>query len=150
MLDINLLRRDLDGVVAQLQRRKNPQPFLDVARFVALEAERKQIQTATEQLQARRNALSKQIGALKGKGGDASAPMAEVNGIAAELKAGSERLELIQAELQGLLMSLPNLPQAGVPCSSIRLPRWTAARTSVGIDRLSPIKRPTTSCSTSA
>ena len=62
MLDITLLRRDLDGVVAQLQRRKEPQPFLDVPRFQALEAERKQIQIATEQLQARRNALSKQIG----------------------------------------------------------------------------------------
>ncbi|MDH5338324.1 MAG: serine--tRNA ligase, partial [Rubrivivax sp.] len=62
MIDINLLRRDLDGVVAQLQRRKNPQPFLDVPRYQALESERKQIQTATEQAQASRNALSKQIG----------------------------------------------------------------------------------------
>ena len=73
MLDINLLRRDLDGVVAQLQRRKSPQPFLDVARYGALEAERKAIQTQTEQLQARRNALSREIGKLKGQGGDASA-----------------------------------------------------------------------------
>ena len=67
MLDINLLRRDLDAVVAQLARRKNPQPFLDVDRFRALEAERKQIQTATEQQQARRNALSRQIGQMKAK-----------------------------------------------------------------------------------
>jgi seryl-tRNA synthetase len=115
MLDINLLRRDLEGVIAQLQRRKNPQPFLDVPLYTALEAERKQIQTATEQLQARRNAASKQIGQLKGKGLDTGAAMAEVNGIADELKAGAARLEALQAELQGLLMAVPNLPQAGVP-----------------------------------
>ena len=115
MLDINLMRRDLDGVVAQLQRRKNPQPYLDVDRYSALEAERKQIQTATEQLQAQRNAHSKQIGQLKGKGGDTSALMAEVAGIADQLKAGAERLEALQAELQVLLMSLPTLPQADVP-----------------------------------
>ena len=89
MLDINLLRRDLAGVLAQLQRRKDPQPFLDVPRYSALEAERKQIQTATEQLQARRNATSKQIGQRKGKGEDTSALMSEVNGIADELKAGA-------------------------------------------------------------
>lgn len=115
MLDISLLRRDLPAVVAQLQRRKNPQPYLDVPRYSALEAERKAIQTETEQLQARRNAASKQIGMLKGKGEDTSALMAEVNGIADGLKAGAERLEQVQTELQGLLMSLPNLPQAGVP-----------------------------------
>ncbi len=115
MLDINLLRRDLDGVVAQLQRRKNPQPFLDVPRFQALEAERKQIQTATEQLQARRNSLSKQIGIAKGKGEDASALMAEVGGIADGMKAGADRLAQIQDELQHMLMQLPNLPQADVP-----------------------------------
>ena len=68
MIDINLLRRDLDGVVAQLQRRKNPQTFLDVALYSQLEGERKQIQSATEQLQARRNAASKQIGQRKARG----------------------------------------------------------------------------------
>jgi seryl-tRNA synthetase len=115
MLDISLLRRDLPAVVAQLQRRKNPQPYLDVPRYSALEAERKAIQTETEQLQARRNAASKQIGMLKGKGEDTSALMAEVNGIADGLKAGAERLDQLQTELHGLLMSLPNLPQADVP-----------------------------------
>ena len=115
MLDINLLRRDLDAVVAQLQRRKNPQPFLDVARFTALEAERKTIQTATEQLQAQRNAASKQIGQMKARGEDTTALMAEVNRIPEKLAAGAARLEAIQAELQGLLMSLPNLPLADVP-----------------------------------
>jgi seryl-tRNA synthetase len=115
MIDNNLIRRDLAGVIAQLQRRKNPQPFLDVPHYTALEAERKQIQTATEQLQARRNAASKQIGQLKAKGGDTAALMAEVSGIADEMKAGAERLEVVQAELHLMLMSLPNLPQPGVP-----------------------------------
>ena len=133
MLDINLLRRDLAGVLAQLQRRKNPQPFLDVPRYSALEAERKQIQTATEQLQARRNATSKQIGQRKGKGEDTSALMSEVNGIADELKAGAERLECIQAELQLMLMNLPNLPQATVPdgadeTANVEARRWGTPR----------------------
>jgi len=118
MLDPNLLRRDLDGVVAQLQRRKDPQPYLDVVRYSALEAERKAIQTETEQLQARRNAASKQIGMHKGKGEDTSGLMAEVNGIADRQKAGAERLEVVLAELQNLLMSLPNLPQPGVPAGA--------------------------------
>ena len=135
MLDISLLRRDLPAVVAQLQRRKNPQPFLDVARYTALEAERKAIQTETEQLQAQRNAASKQIGMLKGKGLGAedrtSALMAEVNGIADGLKAGAERLEQLQTELQVLLMSLPNLPQADVPegsdeAGNVEQRRWGA------------------------
>ncbi|MDP1901767.1 MAG: serine--tRNA ligase [Rubrivivax sp.] len=133
MLDINLLRRELDGVVAQLQRRKNPQPFLDVPRFDALEAERKQIQTATEQLQAQRNAASKQIGQMKAKGEDTTALMAEVSRIPGQLKTGAERLEALQAELQGMLMSLPNLPQADVPdgadeTANAELRRWGTPR----------------------
>ena len=133
MLDINLLRRDLPGVIAQLERRKNPQPYLDLARFTALEAERKQIQVATEQLQARRNALSRQIGQLKAQGGDTAAAMAEVGGIGVELDTGARRLELIQAELQQMLMSLPNLPQASVPqgadeTGNVEVRRWGAPR----------------------
>ena len=133
MLDITQLRRDLDGVVAQLQRRKNPQPFLDVPRYTALEAERKQIQTATEQAQARRNALSKQIGQMKGKGEDTTALMAEVSGIADQMKTGAERLEQIQTDLQGILMSLPNLPQAVVPdgadeTANVEERRWGTPR----------------------
>ncbi len=133
MLDINLLRRDLAGVIARLERRKNPQPFLDVERFAALEAERKRIQTRTEELQARRNSLSKQIGQAKGKGEDASALMAEVNGIADELKAGAERLDVLQADLQALLMALPNLPQDSVPvgadeAGNVEVRRWGTPR----------------------
>ena len=133
MLDINQLRRDLDGVVAQLERRRSPQPFLDVARFRALEAERKQIQTATEQQQARRNALSRQIGQAKGRGEDAGALLAEANAVGEAQKAGAARLELIQAELQAMLMALPNLPQPGVPDgaderANVELRRWGSPR----------------------
>jgi seryl-tRNA synthetase len=136
MIDINLIRRDLDGVIAQLQRRKNPQPYLDVPLYTALEAERKQIQTTTEQLQARRNGLSKQIGQLKGPGGDPAqvgALMAEVNGIADDLKAGAERLQVVQAQLQGLLMALPNLPHESVPAgnddtANVEVRRWGTPR----------------------
>ncbi|MDO9286247.1 MAG: serine--tRNA ligase [Aquabacterium sp.] len=115
MLDINQLRRDLPSVLARLEARKSPQPFLDVPRFTALEAERKTLQTRTEELQARRNSLSKQIGQAKGRGEDTSATMAEVAGIADAMKAGAERLDALQAELATMLMSVPNLPDAGVP-----------------------------------
>jgi seryl-tRNA synthetase len=129
MLDINQLRRDLDGTVARLQRRKNPQPFLDVDRFSALEAERKRIQTRTEELQARRNAISKQVGQAKAKGEDASLLMAEVGGIADELKTGAERLEQVQTELQDLLLAVPNLPDDSVPegadeTGNVEVRRW--------------------------
>jgi seryl-tRNA synthetase len=115
MLDINLLRKDLPGVIARLERRKSPQPFLDVERFQSLESERKTIQTRTEELQARRNSLSKQIGQLKSKGEDSSAAMAEVGGIADELKASADRLEVIQTDLSAMLMAVPNLPHDSVP-----------------------------------
>ncbi len=129
MIDIQLLRRDLAAVLTQLQRRKNPQPFLDVVRYEMLEAERKTIQISTEQLQARRNAASKQIGQLKGKGEDTGSLMLEVNGIADALKAGADRLDTLQHELQTLLMGLPNLPQADVPVGSdetgnVEVRRW--------------------------
>ena len=133
MLDITLLRKDLDGVVARLNLRKNRQPFLDVERFTALESERKRIQTRTEELQSQRNSLSKQIGMLKGKGEDTAALMAQVGGIADELKAGAERLEQVQAELQLMLMSVPNLPHDSVPAGSdetgnVEVRRWGTPR----------------------
>ena len=133
MLDISHLRRDLPAVVARLETRKSPQPFLDVARFSALEAERKTLQTRTEALQAQRNSLSRQIGQHKAKGGGGAVPvaelMAEVAGIADEMKSGAERLEAIQAELHGLLMALPNLPEASVPVgadesANVEVRRW--------------------------
>jgi len=133
MLDITQLRKELDTVIERLNARKNPQPFLDVERFKALEAERKAVQTRTEELQARRNALSKQIGMAKGKGEDATAQMAEVGSIADELKAGAERLDSIQHELNHLLMGVPNLPDESVPLGTdetgnIEVRRWGTPR----------------------
>ena len=117
MLDILLLRKDLDAVIARLQTRKNPQAFLDVDAFRALESERKTLQTRTEELQAQRNSLSKQIGMLKGKGqhAEADAVMAQVGAIKTELDNSAARLEVIQTELQGLLLAVPNLPHESVP-----------------------------------
>jgi len=115
MLDISLLRKDLDAVVARLEARKTPQPYLDVDAFKSLEAERKTIQSRTEELQARRNQLSKQIGQLKAKGESADAVMAEVAGLKTELDSSAQRLEQIQPELQALLLALPNLPHESVP-----------------------------------
>ncbi len=134
MLDINLLRRDLDGVIARLETRKSPQPYLDAARYRALEAERKRLQTGVEELQARRNALSKQIGQLKAKGADCAPPMAEVGRIGEQLGANAARLEQLQAELNELLMGLPNLPQPGVPVgaderANVEVRRWGTPRT---------------------
>jgi len=112
MLDIQLLRRDLDQVATRLASRG---VTLDTARITALESERKDIQTRTQDLQARRNSLSKQIGMLKGKGEDTTQVMAEVAGLGDELKAMEDRLQVIQTELQGMLMTIPNLPHESVP-----------------------------------
>lgn len=136
MLDIVQLRKDLDGVVARLQTRKQPQPYLDVPAYQALESERKALQTRTEDLQSQRNTLSKQIGMLKGKGqhAEADAAMAQVAAFKAELEASAARLEVIQAELQDLLLAVPNLPHESVPVGSdesgnVELRRWGTPRT---------------------
>ncbi|WP_092136713.1 serine--tRNA ligase [Cupriavidus sp. YR651] len=112
MLDIQLLRKDIDAVAQRLATRGFQ---LDVAAFKAIEAERKQLQTQTEELQARRNSLSKQIGMLKGKGEDASGPMAEVAGIGDTLKASAQRLAEIQEQISDAVLSIPNLPDESVP-----------------------------------
>ena len=132
MLDLNLLRKDLPSVLARLATRKSPQPFLDEAAFNALETERKTLQVRTEELQAQRNSLSKQIGGLKAKGqhAEAEAVMAQVTQAKAELDASAARLEVIQAELQTLLLAVPNLPQPSVPVgadetANVELRRWS-------------------------
>lgn len=133
MLDINLLRKDLPSVIARLQARKSPQEFLDVDAFGRLEAERKTIQTRTEELQARRNALSKQIGQLKAKGESAEAVMAEVAQAKVELEQSAARLEQIQPEMQALLLAVPNLPHETVPVGAdehgnVELRKWGTPR----------------------
>lgn len=112
MLDIQALRNDLDGVVAQLKKRGFD---FDAAKFAALEQERKTVQTRTQDLQAKRNNTSKQIGMAKAKGEDVSAIMAEVAGLGEQLKADETRLNELQSELQSLLLNVPNLPHASVP-----------------------------------
>ncbi len=136
MLDILLLRKDLDSVVARLQTRKNPQQFLNVEAFKALEAERKTIQTRTEDLQAKRNQLSKQIGMLMGKGEKdaAEAAKVEVGQAKVELDAAATRLEQIQGELQTMLAALPNLPHESVPVGedeqgNVEVRRWGTPKT---------------------
>ncbi len=112
MLDIQLLRNDLEGVVSRLQKRGFT---LDSAKFTALELERKTVQTRTQDLQAKRNNTSKQIGIAKSKGEDVSAIMAEVAGLGDQLKADEARLSELQTELQNLLLNVPNLPHESVP-----------------------------------
>ncbi len=133
MLDITLLRHDLARVVARLETRKSPQPFLDVERFTALESERKLLQTRTEERQAQRNAMSRQIGQRKGRGEDAAELLAEVGSLGQALKTDAERLEAIQSELQALLMGVPNLPDDSVPVgadehANVEVRRWGAPR----------------------
>ncbi len=134
MLDITLLRKDLDGVVARLLTRKNPQPYLDVPAYQALEGERKTLQTRTEELQAQRNSLSKQIGAAKSKGESVDGILAQVASIKDELERSAQRLEVIQTELQTLLLAVPNLPHESVPVgadehANVELRRWGTPRT---------------------
>jgi len=115
MIDIQLLRKDIDNVAVRLATRKFQ---LDVAGFNALEAERKAIQMRTEELQSKRNSLSKQIGMLKGKGEDTSAVMAEVAGLGDELKANEAGLTDVQAKLAAFMEAVPNLPHASVPAGT--------------------------------
>ncbi|PKO26410.1 MAG: serine--tRNA ligase [Betaproteobacteria bacterium HGW-Betaproteobacteria-9] len=135
MLDILLLRKDLAAVVARLETRKQPQAFLDVPAYQALESERKTLQTRTEELQSQRNSLSKQIGMLKGKGqhAEADAVMAQVGAMKAELESSAARLDVIQGELQNLLLAVPNLPHESVPVGggeegNVEVRRWGTPR----------------------
>ncbi|TXI44787.1 serine--tRNA ligase [Methylophilus sp.] len=130
MLDIQQLRNDLDNVVARLAARKFVFPAEE---FKALEAQRKTIQTNTENLQAKRNTASKQIGIAKSKGEDASAILAEVAGLGDELKAAEAQLAEIQASMQTLMLNVPNLPHESVPVGqdetqNVEARRWGTPR----------------------
>jgi len=126
MLDVQLLRTRLDFVAERLATRGMS---LDVAAFQALEDERKTRQTRTQELQARRNALSKQVGQLKGKGEDASAVLAEVAGIGDELKANELALAELLERFNAFVAGLPNLPHDSVPAGrseedNVEVSRW--------------------------
>ncbi|HET7549239.1 MAG TPA: serine--tRNA ligase, partial [Usitatibacter sp.] len=130
MLDIQLLRKDLPAVVAGLKRRGFD---LDVAAFQKLEDERKKLQLRTEELQAKRNALNKQVGMLKGKGEDASGPMKEAAGIGDELKANEAALAGLQQRASDFLRVIPNIPRPEVPDGrssddNVEVRRWGEPR----------------------
>ena len=112
MLDIQLLRTNLDAVAERLSARGYT---LDAAAFQVLENERKTLQTRTQELQAARNSLSKQIGMLKGKGEDASAVMAQVAAHKDELDANEIRLGELLKEFDAFLALIPNVPHESVP-----------------------------------
>jgi len=126
MLDIQLLRSQPDDVARRLATRGDA---IDFAPFNALEAERKTLQQRTQDLQAQRNTLSKQIGMLKGKGEDASGVMAEVGQLGDELKASEARLAVLLEEMSAFTSALPNLPGADVPVGAdengnVEIKRW--------------------------
>jgi seryl-tRNA synthetase len=126
MLDASLLRNDLAGVAAALAKRG---AVLDTATFETLERERKDIQVRTQELQNRRNTLSKQIGIAKGKGEDASALLADVAGLGDTLKTLEAELAAVQEKLRAFLLLLPNLTHASVPAGTssddnVEVRRW--------------------------
>lgn len=130
MLEIQQLRTDLDNVTQQLAKRGFVFP---VETFNALEAERKKIQTQTQELQAQRNSASKRIGQAKSKGEDVSAIMAEVANLGDALKQAEDHLEQIQQQLQKILLEVPNLPHASVPegkdeTGNVQIRRWGEPR----------------------
>ena len=130
MLDINLFRDDLPAVAAGLAKRGLT---LDAAAFEALEGKRKDMQTRTQNLQAKRNTLSKQSGAAKGKGEDASALLAEVAGIGEETKRLEGELDRVQGGLRDFLLNLPNLTHPSVPVGNssddnVEVRRWGTPR----------------------
>ncbi|MFZ3175282.1 MAG: serine--tRNA ligase [Thiobacillus sp.] len=131
MLDIQLLRKDAALVAERLAARGF---VFDAARFDALEAERKTIQTRTQDAQNRRNTLSKQIGMLKGKGEDTTVVMAEVAGLGDELKQMETRLAALQMEINDFLMGVPNLPHESVAhgldeTANVEVSRWGTPKT---------------------
>ncbi len=130
MLDIQLLRGDLAGIAKRLADRG---VTLDIAAFEALEAQRKAVQTETQELQAKRNQLSKQVGQSKAIGEDASQLVAEVNAQADRLKGLEQRLADIQGKLNDFLLDVPNIPHASVPAG--RSPDENAEARRVGTPR---------------
>ena len=131
MLDIQQLRTNLDAVAEGLAKRGKP---IDFAEFKALEAERKTLQTRTQDLQAQRNSLSKQIGMLKGKGQDASEVMAQVGALGDELKASETRLGELLDKFNAILATLPNIPDDSVPVgadetANVEMKRWGTPKT---------------------
>ena len=130
MLDIQMFRNKIDAVATALATRG---VTLDSAAFMTLETERKQLQSHTQELQARRNALSKQVGMLKAKGEDATAVLDEVGSLGAELKSSEHALSELLARIDAFVSTLPNLPAEGVPvgddeAANVEVTRWGSPR----------------------
>ncbi|MEK1907113.1 MAG: serine--tRNA ligase, partial [Pseudomonas sp.] len=130
MLDSKLVRTQLQEIADRLATRGFQ---LDVARFEALEAQRKSVQTRTEQLQAERNTRSKSIGQAKQRGEDIAPLLAEVDKMGSDLEEGKRELDAIQVELDNLLLNIPNLPDASVPVGAdedgnVEVARWGTPR----------------------
>jgi seryl-tRNA synthetase len=131
MIDPQLLRKDIAAVAERLATRKF---ILPVEQFNALEAERKQLQSRTEELQAKRNQLSKAVGMKKAKGDDAAAEMAEAIQVNADMAAGANRLSILQTEIADFVAGIPNLPDDSVPVGidekdNIEVKQWGAIPT---------------------
>ncbi|CAN5488443.1 serine--tRNA ligase [soil metagenome] len=132
MIDIQLVRKDLDGLAARLA--EGGRFALPVESLRALEAERKRAQTASEELQARRNALSKAVGMKKSRGEDAGAELAEVAMLPDALAAAELKLAEVQGKLDEILMSTPNVPHESVPAGrseddNVEMRRWSPSGT---------------------
>ena len=131
MLDPSLLRTQPADLAARLRESRDFD--LDVAALETLEAERKQLQVRTQELQNLRNTRSKAIGQAKAKGEDVSVLMAEVTGFGDELKASEARLDDIRARIEAIALGIPNLPDASVPQGSdetgnVEQHRWGSPR----------------------
>ncbi len=126
MLDSKLVRTQPQEVAKKLATRGFT---LDVKRIEALEEQRKRVQVITEQLQAERNAHAKTIGQAKQKGEDIAPLLAEVAQLGNDLETNKKELENIQAELDAILLSIPNLPDDTVPIGrdeedNVEVRRW--------------------------
>ncbi|GAA3919349.1 serine--tRNA ligase [Luteimonas lutimaris] len=132
MLDPSLLRQDPAALAERLRATRGFE--LDASALERLEASRKRIQVRTQELQNLRNTRSKAIGQAKAKGEDASALLAEVAGFGDELKASETELDVIRAQLDTILLGIPNLPDDSVPAGkdesdNVEQSRWGTPRT---------------------